>query len=548
MYTTKLTLFTIALMLICTCSSTLQSPEVSNPGVVSSASPEATQAGFEILQKGGNAIDAAVAISFALGVTEPAMSGLGGGTQIIFALPGEQPLSINGATISPSATPSDANKEDLTYHRRSTIPSTVKVLEYAWKKYGSGKLDWTILLAPAIKYAEDGFEVGPFRHQVYKKYERTLKRSPHHTHFFLLPDGHIPAPSDTIKQPILAATLRQLAQNGADDFYRGEIAKRIAADMDANNGWISLEDLESFPEPQELTPLHTTFRDYDVYSQPPPCGGWTALLALNILENFPPSVLQANSESRFKNVLTALHLAHKDRKEAPVTDLINYQDIIDKKISKQYAKELLENYRPPSDLVETTESEGETTHFSVVDSAGMAVAVTASINAYFGAAAASPELGFLYNTYMDDFELGKPGHPFAIGPGRMNYSSMSPSIVQKNGATQLVIGSPGSARIISAVAQLAQLWIDSGWSIKEVVAAPRLHSVNGKIYLEQTGIPSQWLYHFREQGFEVAFPTYDLMNGSLNAYFGGVHAIAFENNKWMGAFDPRRDGKTLPEN
>lgn len=517
-------------------------------GAIATASPEATKAGEEILKKGGNAIDAAIAISFALGVTEPAMSGIGGGTQILLALPGEPPIAINGASISPAATLNDATKDDLTYHRRSTIPSTVKILGYVHEKYGSGNVQWAELLTPAIKYAEEGFEVGRFRHMVYKKYEKILKKSPHNAHFLLLPDGNIPGPGEILKQPVLAQTLKRLAEHGADDFYKGEIAQKIATDMESNGGWISLDDLNSFPDPTELIPLKTTFRDHTVYSQPPPCGGWTALLALNILENHSSDDLIFGSESRFQKVLQAIHLAHKDRKENPVTDLINYQEIIDQKISKEFAKQLLDNYLPPSEKLNEPEVGGETTHFSVVDKEGMAVAVTASINAYFGAAAASPDLGFLYNTYMDDFELGQPGHPFAIQPGLMNYSSMSPTIVQKDSATVLVIGSPGSARIISSVAQLTQLWIDSDLSIDQVVAAPRLHSVNGKVYYEDHSIPPSWLDHFRLQGFIVAFPTYDLTKERINAYFGGIHAIANEGEKWIGVADPRRDGIAWPAN
>jgi len=538
-------LLILSVFLLAACHSSEKSSEARNPGVVSSATPEASAAGYDILKKGGNAVDAAVAISFVLGVTEPAMSGLGGGTQILLALPGQKPIAINGATLSPAATPEDATRADLTYHRRSTIPSTVKVLDYIWKKHGSGNIDWADLLAPAIRYAEQGFEVGQFRHKVYKKYEQVLKRSPHHTQQFLLPDGSIPAPGDRIYQAVLAQTLRRLAKEGADDFYQGQIARDMAEDMAANDGWVTFEDLKSFPDPVELDPVHTNFRGYDVYSQPPPCGGWTVMLALNMLEEYSSQELQFGTQSRFEKVLTALHLAHQDRKEAPITDLINFQEFVEQKTAKLYARQLLENYQPPGKAELFEEKEGETTHFSVVDKNGMAIAVTASINAYFGAAAASPKLGFLYNTYMNDFEIGHPEHPYAIKPGKMNYSSMSPTIVQKNGKTRLIIGSPGSARIISSVAQLTQLWIDSGMGIHDIVSAPRLHSVNGKIYVEKTDIRSEWLKSFREQGFEIAFPTYDLVTNGLNPYYGGIHAIAWEKGQWVGVADPRRDGISL---
>lgn len=509
-------------------------------GVVSAASPEATDAGVKILNMGGNAIDAAIAVQFALAVTEPAMSGLGGGTQVLFALPGQKPISINGASISPVLTPIDAKKEDLTYHRRSTIPSTVKVMGYIFEKYGSGNISWDEIILPAIEYAKNGFAVGVFRHKVFRQYQSVLKRSPYNIQSFLMPDGNIPAPGDTIKQPVLATTLEQIASKGADEFYQGEIAREIAADMAENEGWITLEDLTNFPDPIELTPVNTQYRGYEIYSQPPPCGGWTVLLMLNILEQSSPQDLQSNTQSRFERVLTAAHLAHKNRKEFPVRDEADLMS----RLEESYATILLNEFdSDASSDNNEKETGGETTHYSVVDANGMAVAVTSSINAYFGARAATSSLGFLYNSYMDDFELGQPNHQFAIGPRKMNYSSMSPTIVQKDGKSKLVIGSPGSARIISGVAQLIQLWVDTDSGIEEIVNLSRLHSINWKIYFEDLQTPTEWSTFFRDKQFEVAFPSYFLMDEHLNAYFGGIHAISFESGQWIGASDPRRDGK-----
>ncbi len=509
--------------------------------LISAATPEAVEAGLEIMEKGGNAIDAAVAVSFALGVTEPAMSGLGGGTQMLIASPGEVPFSINGSTISPAATPTDATEELLRFHRRSTIPSTVKVLHKAWKEFGSGNITWAELLQPAIRFAENGFEVGEFRHLVYHKYEKELKTSPYNTRLFLLPDGSIPATGDTLRQPVLAQTLKRLAESGAQDFYEGKIARMIAEDMQAHGAWISFEDLKNFPEPALLPALHSTFRGYDVYSQPPPCGGWATLLALNLLENFPPSSLAAENPLRGRNVLLALHLTHTARKKLPITDFQRYDEQIQKRLDKNFAKELLRNGLPVL-THSKNEKGGETTHFTVVDKTGMVVAVTTSINAYFGAKAASEKLGFLYNTYMNDFETGNPDHPFAIGPGRQNYSSMSPLIVQKDGQTVLAIGSPGSARIISTVAQLTQLWIDHHPPLDQLLAMPRFHAQDQKVFYEQRSISPQDRAYWRSAKFEIAFPNYDLTLNGLNAWFGGVHAAALENGTWKGAADPRRDG------
>lgn len=508
-------------------------------GLVSAASPEAAKAGRHILDKGGNAADAAVAAAFALGVSEPAMSGLGGGTQILLSIPGKSPIAINGTTLAPALTPTDATKEDLTYHKRSTIPSTVKVLEYLWKNYGSGKVSWAELLEPAIGFAENGFVVGEFRHLVYKKYEKGLLESPYHTHYFLTPDGRIPAPGEKIYQPVLAHTLKILAKNGAQDFYSGTIAREIAHDMAANGGWISFEDLKNFPEPEELPALQTTFRNYEVFSQPPPCGGWVVLQMLNLLEQNPSEAMQAGSAERLKAVVKALYLGHHNRDIAPVTDLVDYEPYTRFKTDKSQLSEILANWPPETD------QKGETTHFSVVDGEGMAIAATASINAYFGAAASSKKLGFLYNTYMDDFKLGDPGHPFAIGPGKMAYSSMSPTIVREGDQNVLVLGSPGSARIISTVAQLVQAWADApDKDIQEIVAAPRIHVYDNKAVFESISPELQAVIfpYLHEQGIKIAFPTYDLRINGLNAYFGGVHAISFEKGQWKGAADPRRDG------
>lgn len=512
-------------------------------GAVSAASPEAARVGGWVLEQGGNAADAAVAVSFVLGVTEPAMSGLGGGTQVLLALPGQAPVALDGATVAPALTPVDATREDMRHHRRSTVPSTVRVLDALLRRYGSGRLSWADLLAPAIRLAEEGFPVGEFRHRVYRGNQARLTESPWSVEGFLLADGAIPATGDLLRQPRLATTLRRLAEAGAADFYGGEIAAAIDADMRHAGGWIRGADLEAFPAPEAKAPLHLRFRGYDVYSLPPPCGGWTVLLALQLLQQFPEGELAPGTTQRDRHVLTALRLAHGERARAPVTNLADYDEEIARHLDPAHARALLDAAEAPAG---TDAGEGgETTHFSVVDGDGMAVAVTASINAYFGAAAASPELGFLYNTYMDDFVFGDPEHPFAIRPGMPNFSSMAPTIVQKDGETVLVIGSPGSARIISTVAQLVQRWIDGPRDIEAVVAAQRVHALPDRIYLETDAPDPDLVEHFRARGARLAFPAYDLERGGLNAYFGGVHAIAREGGRWRAAADPRRDGLAL---
>lgn len=508
-------------------------------GVISSASPEATIAGEKILLKGGNAIDAAVAISFALGVTEPAMSGLGGGTQVLLSLNNQPPISINGTTLSPANTPTHI-KDTLTYHRRSTIPSTVKVLDYLWKNYGSGKITWEELIKPSIELAKNGFKVGPYRAKVYKDYEDKLLNSNFNTSYFLVNGKTIPKEGEIIKQPILAKTLKRLAINGANDFYKGEIAKQIAKDMQSNGGWITLEDLNNFPEPKELEPLSTVYNDHVVYSQPPPCGGWTTLLALNLMEE-----VSKNASLTDLDIVKALYLAHNDRRNYPITDLINYDSIAKIKLSKEYAKKLYLQ-KTSSKVEEIKTSSGETTHFSVVDNNGNAIAVTSSINAYFGSLSSTKELGFLYNTYMDDFIFENPGHPFAIQPNAMAYSSMSPTIVQKDSENILVIGSPGSSRIISSVSQITAKWIQKN-NIQELIKQPRIHVSNNRVYFENQNdtvqLPRQFLKNYCLE-FKIPSERLIIQEG-INAYYGGIHAIAKENGLWVGVADPRRDGSEI---
>lgn len=504
---------------------------------IASATPEATQAGFAILEKGGNAIDAAIAVAFTLAVTEPAMTGLGAGIQILISKPGEEPFMINGTTYSPAATPVNATEEDISFQRRSTIPSFVKTLDFAFENYGSEKVKWEELLQPAVDYARNGFTIGLFRGKVYKKYEQQLIESPYHMEHYLI-DGEAPQEGDVLRLPKLATTLQRLAKHGADDFYQGEIAKTIAADMLANGGWMTLADLNNFPTPSVVPAVHTTYKDYSVFTSTPPCGGWVVLLALNVMEQISTN---NDNDSRHKDLIRALTMAHGERQKFPIENMMEYQAAVANKISKAKAIELIDhNGGEPKSLEK--ETIGETTHFSIVDKDGVAVSITTSINAYFGSRAASSELGFIYNSYMEDFIYGDTTHSFAVGPNKMAYSSMSPTVIRdKDGNNLLALGSPGSARIISAVAQTAQYWMDVDQNIAEAINIPRVHVNGHSAYLEFE--PSDSLLNYMMvRGYKLPSVDTVLSINQLNAYFGGVHAVAFENGRWVGAADPRRDG------
>ena len=505
----------------------------SNAGVVTAGSPEAVAAGLEILKKGGNAVDASIAVAFTLAVTEPAQSGLGGQAQLLIYKPGEEPLIINGTSFSPSILPENILRDDLIKHKATTVPSMVKLLGYSWENYSAG-LGWDDLLNPAIKFAEKGFPLAEFRYKVLEYKAEELRENSVIAKLFLGENGSLINISEIWKQPVLANTLKRLANYGSDDFYQGEIAQKISDDMKLNDGWLTINDLKSLPQPFEQKPLKGTYRGYEIYTMPPPGGGWVIIQALNILEQFPSEKLTLKSNDRLTLIAQALQVAHRSRSEEPVKDLIHYQEDVDLKTDKNHAKKLLDEF-----------SNGETTHFSVVDKNGIVVSATLSINNYFGSKAASPELGLLYNDYMNEFELNEPGHPFNLQPNAMPYSSMTPTILMKDGKPVMAIGSPGSERIISAVVQVISLWIDAGLNIEDAVAYFRIHVTPEKvIYTESDNFSDEDKLLLEKAGFTFESPPSEIIVKNLNPYFGGVNAVAFENEEWKGATDPRRDGAT----
>lgn len=291
----------------------------------------------------------------------------------------------------------------------------------------------------------------------------------------------------------------------------------------------------SQPDGREQAALHGSYRGADLYTLALPTSGCVVLQILNLFELQPASSLSLKSTSRDELALIALMTGRAYAKEFPVQDLVNHESETSERISKQLAAKLNEG-KPPR------KESGKTTHYSVVDRNGTAVAITTSINSYYGAWVAAPSLGFVYNDYMREFVLGQPDHPFTLRARAMPYSSMSATIAARNGRPVLALGSPGSARIISAVSQVAERWLD-GQPLAEAVAAARLHVVPpGRVYIEDPGATALASPFVKSRGWRIVPVATDIMIGGRNAYFGGVHAVAFENGRWTGAADPRRDG------
>lgn len=505
-------------------------------GIVSSASPEATNVGVKILESGGNAYDAAVAISLALGASEPAGSGIFGQTVMLVQPSHGEPFVIQGSTLSPASIPASATRDQLVGGiTASTIPSNLKVLSFTHQNYGSGNLSWNDLVKPAVSLYENGFVVGPFRHRAFDHYGLGFKHQGEAAKIFLKPDGTSYQIGEIFRQPLMAKTLNKIAEAGADEFYKGNMAREIADDMSVNGGWITYEDLANFPDPKIIPAIKSTYRDHEVISLPPPFGGWIMLQILNLLEaNTPHAISDDNSRRRIA-LLNAMRLGHATRMNDPVPNFYDYNDNISIKLSKTKAQKMIEHYKNGKG--------GETTHFSVVDGEGNAIAVTQSIDNYFGALVVHPTLGFLYNNYMQSFRLEDDGSPYVLKTNEMPLSSMTGTIVRKDGETKMVLGSPASARIISAVAQVTSYWIDVEQNINDAVRAYRVHVVpDDRAYVEGPIISNDLLIGMASNGFTLRRPAYGVSDSQYDPYFGGVHALAYENGEWVGAADPRRDG------
>ncbi len=507
-------------------------------GVVSSAAPEASESGAEILREGGNAIDAAVAVSLALGVTEPAGSGLGGQASFIVQKQNNVPFAINGTSLSPAATPKDIHVSQLSGHCASTVPSIVKTLDFVWKHYGSGNIPWKRLVEPSVRYAKNGYTMGPFRRKALLRNENRIIINKMIMQLLLEPDGSVPKVGSVVYSPVLGETLQRLGDLGADDFYTGDIAKEIARDMKEHGGLITCEDLRQVKPPRVLPALCSKYKSWTVASLPPPASGWAVIMGLNILENAPDDIMKKESPQRLYWLLQAMEALRRQRVYKPVRDLVNYEDTVSKLISKEKARKITNSVMNPGS--------GETTHFSIVDKDGMAVGVTQSLNSYYGAMCASPNLGFMYNNYMTEFVSASRLNPFALRAGAMPYSYMSACILSRNSKPALVLGSPANDRIISAVIQVISAWVDMGIGIENAVKAPRCHVAGEEeVMFEKINDNMDTLLFLEHKGWTPYTPLSSLFAGDLNPYFGGVHAIANDNNRWVGAADPRRDGSVI---
>jgi gamma-glutamyltranspeptidase / glutathione hydrolase len=548
-------------------------------GMVATDDPLASQAGVEILKRGGNAVDAAVATAFALAVVEPAAGNIGGGGFMLVRLANGKTNFFDYREMAPGKATREMyikadgkpdNEASTVGYRSVAVPGTVAGLALALETHGTMKL--RDVMAPAIRYAQAGIPVTEKLVREFAKERKDLQRFSISNHVFLN-DGKYFKVGDTLRQPELAATLKRIANNGPDEFYRGETAKLLAGDMTAMGGLITYKDLTKY-QPKIREGLHASYRvngtRWEVISSPPPSSGGVAVVeALNMLQSVPlkgwddpQSVHMVAEVMRRVFADRAAYLADPDYTNVPVAGLT----------SPCYAQELFETIDPvrastsqevkagnphvctsgvsasvpPNTIISLGEGP-HTTHFSVVDAAGNAVASTTTLNDSYGSHVTS-SAGFLLNDEMDDFTT-QPGVPNAlfgliqsegnaIAPGKRPLSSMTPTIVLRDGQLSFVTGSPGGPTIISATLLTVINWMTLGMDAQKAINAPRFHHqwLPDQILMENL-FSQEMEEQIKARGYTV----------KRKAHIGLVNAIGIDvkTNERCGAADPRDEGSAI---
>ncbi|MEM9539906.1 MAG: gamma-glutamyltransferase [Cyanobacteria bacterium P01_E01_bin.42] len=534
-------------------------PITAENGMVATQETIATKTGLEVLKEGGNAIDAAVTIGFTLAVTLPIAGNIGGGGfMVVHLADSQQTVAIDYREKAPKAATRDMfldedgnvdPQKSRFSHLSVGVPGTVAGLILALEKYGTISLERA--LQPAIELAENGFIITPSLANFLESAKERLTRYPASATIFYHEDGTPYQVGERLIQKDLANSLKLIAREGKDAFYQGEIANAIATDMANNNGLITREDLAAY-QPVIRKPVKGTYRGYDIYSMPPPSSGGVHLIQiLNLLEPYPLRELGQNSAQTIYLMAESMKLAYADRsKYLGDPDFVNVPVL--SLISKQYADRLRSRMSSSRATPSTEIAPGnpfflfpesnETTHYSVMDRDGNAVANTYTLNFSFGTGITVPGTGMLLNNEMDDFsaKLGVPnafgligGELNAIAPEKRMLSSMTPTIVMKDGDVFLVTGSPGGSRIITTTLQIILNAIDHQMNIAEATNAPRIHHqwLPDELRVEE-GLSPDTLALLQQKGYQIA---------TKNA-MGSTQSIMKIGDRLAGASDPRRAG------
>ncbi|KQR77962.1 gamma-glutamyltransferase [Rhizobium sp. Leaf341] len=542
-------------------------PVAGEKGMAVTAQHLASDVGVDILRQGGNAVDAAVAVGYALAVVYPTAGNIGGGGFMTVRLADGRTSFLDFRERAPLAATKTMyldEKGEIAKGRSTDgylavgVPGSVAGFEAARTRFGS--LSRAALMAPAIKLAKQGFTLDGGDVASLGNSLKKLGRDPAAAAIFLKPDGTAPDIGGTLMQPDLARSLTAISTEGPDAFYKGSIADQIVKASKDKGGILTKEDFERYAV-RELKPVTCTYRGYEIISSPPPSSGGVILCEiLNILEGYPLGELGAGSAATAHVMIEAMRYAYVDRNSA-LGDPDFVKNPVEKLVDKAYAQEIrgkidLRKAGVSADLTPKGLGEShETTHYSIMDEKGNAVSVTYTLNGSFGAGVVAPGTGILLNNEMDDF-TSKPGAPNlyglvqgeanAIAPGKTPLSSMSPTIVTKDGKPFMVIGSPGGARIITITLEAILNVIDHGMTLQEAIDAPRLHHqwMPDSVAIEPFALSADTLKILRDMGHDIGpdknWPVWGqaagiLVGGKTAAESAGTNGGA----RYYGAMDSR---------
>ncbi|SFT42579.1 gamma-glutamyltransferase [Mesorhizobium sp. YR577] len=535
-------------------------------GMVVTAQHLASEVGVDVLKKGGNAVDAAVAVGYALAVVYPTAGNIGGGGFMTIRLKDGKTTFLDFRERAPLASTKTMYLDDkgefikglsTSGYLAVGVPGSVMGFETARTKYG--KLSREDLMAPAIRLAKEGFALEEGDATSLEGGAKKLAKDPAAAAIFLKPDGKPYAAGETLVQPELAASLSSISEKGPDAFYKGPIADAIVNASMSMKGILAKEDFEQYSV-RELEPIKCNYRGYEIVSSPPPSSGGVIICEiLNVLEGYPLSYLGYGSADTTHVMIEAMRHAYVDRNTA-LGDPDFVKNPVEKLLDKNYAREIRTKISPfKAGVSQDLKPEGfgesnETTHYSIVDDEGNAVAVTYTLNGSFGAGVVAPGTGILLNNEMDDF-TAKPGVPNlyglvqgeanAIEPKKTPLSSMSPTIVSKDGKPFMVIGSPGGARIITITLEAIVNVIDHGMNIQEAIDAPRIHHqwLPDKVYMEPYALSPDTRRLLTGMGHDVDIdPDWTIWGQAAGIIIGGKSVAEIEKGggaRYYGAMDSR---------
>ena len=558
-------LFFILCFLLITCSK--RNPVHGQNGMVVSTSRQASKVGIDILDKGGNAVDAAVAVGFTLAVTSSSNGNIGGGGFMVARLSDETTFTLDYREMAPQAAFKDMYLDSVgnvikgkstRTHFASGVPGSVDGLLKAWSDYGSGNISINQLIGPAIKYAEQGFKLSKYEAKRFNNRKSFLSKHPETKRIFTREDRKWKA-GDIFYQKDLAETLKRIVEKGRDGFYLGKTAELIVSEMDNAGGWITLEDLKNYSS-KYREPIYGQFNDFKIISMgPPSSGGILLVLMLNMIgEIFKSNAndldnLKFNSRD-YVHLITeverrayadrATHLGDDDFWDVPASMLLS------KKYAQMRVKDIDLSQASLSKVIKAGNSKGneseETTHYSVVDKDGSAVSVTTTINSGYGSGITVTGAGFILNNEMDDFS-SKPGVPNmfgllgneanAIQPSKRPLSSMTPSIILKDNKPFLILGTPGGSTIITTVLQNFLNVTLHDMTIKEAVDAPRFHSqwMPDLIEYEKNSLSKNIIKQLEEMGHSL----------DLRGNIGEANGIMIDENGFWGGADKRGENTAV---